>query len=316
MPTPTPTEMPKWPIYDPFILGDNANFMKGHMNCFDDIISDVRVLELYLAIRDAYPTKALKHTRVIALAGMTASTIEMWHESLSKQELNPNPVDMYFYSNYKIVRYVDATLAVPLISLSQYTRPSRIVFGDGSFQREGMKIVLDWMIANKTKGYFVNLEYFQITGHKVAAFNNDEAANQHMNVTEYDAWLRDGIVADLNQICNDKINFPKLKEMNFNNNAYNEFNNGFDGQLRAACDKNTGVEVKARQVTYTYPPMCNPQTPDTTYWYYDMTVEEEIAQCQFTWNWELGNSFTNYAGHGPYPDDETLESCDGLDPLE
>ena len=95
--------------------------------------------------------------------------------------------------------------------------------------------------------------------------------------------------------------------MNFNNNAYNEFNNGFDADLRNACDRNTGVEVNARQVIYTYPPMCNPQTPDTTYWYYDMTDEKERNQCRFTWNWEMGNSNMNYAGHGPYPNDDTIE---------
>ncbi len=84
--------------------------------CYDEIISDVDVLKKYLAVRDAFPLKALKHTRVIALSGMTIPSIELWRESLSKQVKNPAAVDMYFYSDYKIVRYVDATMAVPLIA--------------------------------------------------------------------------------------------------------------------------------------------------------------------------------------------------------
>ena len=62
-----------------------------------------------------------------------------------------------------------ATLAVPLISLSQFTRPSRIVFGDGNFLMEGLNTLIQWMVDNRDKGYFKNLEYFQVTGHKAAS---------------------------------------------------------------------------------------------------------------------------------------------------
>ena len=76
-------------------------------NCFENIISDIRVLELYIAVRDAYPSKALAHTRVFVLSGMTVPAIQLLHESLAKQQLNPNPIDMYFYSDYKIVVLIE-----------------------------------------------------------------------------------------------------------------------------------------------------------------------------------------------------------------
>ena len=118
----------------------------------------MEVLRRYLSIRDAYPSKALKHTRVLALSGMTLSAFNLFKESLSRQEKNPAPVDMYFYSDSKLDNYVDGAMAIPLISLSEYTRPSRIVFGDGRMKREGMAAVLQWMVGNRAKGYFHNLE--------------------------------------------------------------------------------------------------------------------------------------------------------------
>ena len=102
---------------------------------------------------------------------MTQPTVQLFHDSLAAQiERNPAPIDMYFYSDYRIVRYVDATLAIPLISLSEFTYPSRIVFGDGSFKMEGLNDVIQWMIDNRDKGYFMNLEYLQVTGHKAASY--------------------------------------------------------------------------------------------------------------------------------------------------
>ena len=287
------------PIYDPFILGDNC-YYDVQETCFDNIIPDIEVVKQYLAERDAYPTKALKHTRVLALSGMTLPAIALFRESLSKQVKNPNPVDMYFYSDYKIVRYVGATMAVPLISLSEFTRPSRIVFGDGSFKREGMAAVIQWMVDNRNKGYFVNLEYFQISGHKAASFEGSEE-DAHA--------LQSQIVANLHTMCTDKTNFPKLNTLNFNSNAYNEFNNGFDAALRSACDKvATGVTIRAMQVTVTYPPMCSTTNSDN-YWYYDMEDEKEVAQCRFTWNWEMGDTVNVYAPAGPFPNDNTYP-CD------
>ena len=60
-PTPMPTREPWFPIYDPFILGDNTNY-ETQSTCYEQVISDIEVLRRYLAVRDAFPEKALKHT--------------------------------------------------------------------------------------------------------------------------------------------------------------------------------------------------------------------------------------------------------------
>ena len=109
-------------------------------------------------------------------------------------------------------------------------------------------------------------------------------------------------------MCTDKINFPKLNTLNFNSNAYNEFNNGFDAALRSACNRQaTGVSTRAFQVAVNYPPMCSTSVADN-YWYYDMMNDDEIAQCRFTWNWEMGDTINVYAPSRPFPNDST-EAC-------
>ena len=148
---------PWFPIYDPFIFGDNCNY-EIQDTCYEDIISDIEVLKRYLAVRDAFPKKALKHTRVIALSGVNAGAVNLIRESLSKQEKNPAPVDLYFYSDSKLDHQIDSSLAVPLISLSAFTYPKQIVFGIGDIKREGMAAILRWMVNNRNEGYFRNLE--------------------------------------------------------------------------------------------------------------------------------------------------------------
>ena len=39
-----------------------------------------------------------------------------------------------------------------------------------------------------------------------------------------------------------------------------------------------------------------------------MNDEKEIAQCRFTWNWEMGDTINVYAPAGPFPNDST-EAC-------
>ena len=145
--------------------------------------------------------------------------------------------------------------------------------------REGIAAVIQWMVDNREKGYFVNLELLQITGHKAASFEGSD-----MGVV-----LQNQIVANLHAMCTDKTHFPKLKALNFNDNAYNEFNNGLDAALRGACDKETtGVTIRAYQVKVWYPPMCSATDPDN-YAYYDRDDAKEMAQCGFTWNWEMSD---------------------------
>ena len=264
------------------------------------------MLEKYLAVRDAYPFRALKHTRVLALMGMTEVAVYMFRESLSKQSLNPAPIDTYFYSDYLHPRYVTANLAIPLISLTQFTRPSRLVFSDGTFKREGMNDVIQWMVDNRNKGYFTHLKFFQITRHKAAAFE----------ITSNGTALQENIVTNLKIMCQDTTNFPKLEEMNFNANAYNEYNNGFDTALRTACNDVTvrTVTIKASHQSDRPTTMCATSSTalKPNYWYYDMTDPDEVAQCRYTWNWELFDEFSRYAT-GPYPNEKS-ESCPPSEP--
>ena len=109
-------------------------------------------------------------------------------------------------------------------------------------------------------------------------------------------------------MCTDKENFPKLTEMNFNNNAFKEnADYQFDASLRGACNRaETGVAVNAMQVAVSYPTMCS-DTIANNYWYYDMTNEMDVAQCRFTWNWEISTYMVStYAPPGPYPNEGTL----------
>ena len=54
-PTPTPTPEPWFPIYDPFILGDNC-YYEVQETCYDNIISDIAVLQKYLFVPSSSPS--------------------------------------------------------------------------------------------------------------------------------------------------------------------------------------------------------------------------------------------------------------------
>ena len=88
-----------------------------------------------------------------------------------------------------------------LISLSEFTRPSRIVFGDGSFKREGMASVIQWMVNNREKGYFKNLEYFQISGHKAASFEGSNEMYKLVPVKRISlcGWLSEKVFVVMNE---------------------------------------------------------------------------------------------------------------------
>ena len=48
----------------------------------------MEVLNQYLAIRDEYPYKALKHTRVIALMGMKTTALTEWSLKVKLVSIN------------------------------------------------------------------------------------------------------------------------------------------------------------------------------------------------------------------------------------
>ncbi|KAM7455228.1 hypothetical protein BLSTO_04018 [Blastocystis sp. subtype 1] len=301
--TPTTIAPGSWfPIYDPYILGDNCNFEK-QTTCYWDVIKDDNVTRLYLAIRNAYPTKALAHTRVLALSGMTSWSLEMWHESLSKQVKNEAPIDTYFYSDVLLSRGLDVALIPRMMELLQYTYPSRLVFVYGTYKRDGFKTMLDWMVNNANRTYFKNLKYFQVSEHNLQASIEPAQANT----------LEAAILADLKAICEDKVNFPLLETINLDNNSYNEYSSTgiseFAMHLMQACPVSSGVEVSAStRLGTSYTKMCG--SVDDSYPYYDLEDKRERAQCRFTWNWELKSQQREYAPYGPFPNRQNMEFCD------
>ena len=107
-------------------------------------------------------------------------------------------------------------------------------------------------------------------------------------------------------VCED-AKYPKLTEMNVNSNAYNEFNDGFKSTLRNACNRSeTGVSIRAMQVSVSYDTMCSTTNSDNLRCY-DMSNDKEVNQCCFTWNWEMDDRLNTY-GDDPYPNENT-EPC-------
>ena len=266
-----------------------------------------------IAIALVSPSTALKSTFDAMVRLMpTESESHVWDFSLSSLEVKNAASAFDGYNNYHAYSSnCSAELSLTLekdrcewISSIEVQNTfsyfdqmlTRIVFGDGSFKREGMAAVIQWMVENREKGYFKNLEYLQISGHKAAAYEG----------TAEDALaLQNQIVANLHTMCTDKVNFPKLNTLNFNGNAYNEFNNGFDAALRTACNRTeTGVSTRAFQVAVNYPPMCSTSSADN-YWYYDMMNDDEMAQFRFTWNWEMSDTINVYAPAGPFSNNKT-----------
>ena len=291
---PTIPPTPSFPIYDPYILGDNCE-IESQDTCYYDVIKDDDVTRYYLRIRDAYPTKALANTRVLALAGMTKLSLDLWHESLSKQTMSENPIDMYLYGDVLLSRMLDASMVPRLMELTKYTRPSRLHFVYGTFKREGFKTMLDWMVANRNKGYFVNLREFHVNEHNIQACVNPDDADS----------LQTDIIADLKIICEDTVNFPLLAEMNYDDNGYNEGGGIHDispfaqAMMNACQETSRSVEISARSPYAGYTKMCG--TLEDSYHYYDLSNPSEANKCRFTWHWELKTGYRQYGEKGPFP---------------
>ena len=58
------------------------------------------------------------------------------------------------------------------------------------------------------------------------------------------------------------------------------------------------MTIRAYQVKVWYPPMCSPTDPDN-YAYYVRDDAKEMAQCGFTWSWEMSGEFWGcFRGNG------------------
>ena len=169
------------------------------------------------------------------------------------------------------------------------------MFGIGDIKREGMKDILQWMVEKRNEGYFRNLEHLEISGHKIASYDG--------TVDEGDA-LKNEIVNNLGEICNDYTNFPLLTTLNFDFNGYSS-SDSFAAALVNACGNK---RVSTEEYGGYYAPMCSDSS--WSYWYYDMYSEQEKAQCRFTWNWEVNEPSVVYSPDGPFPNVNTVH-CPG-----
>ena len=170
-----------------------------------------------MAIRDAYFTKALAHTRVIALSGVDKINIQLWIDSLNYQARNPAPIDFYILPDPIRGRTISTELALPHLKLVQFTRPRILYIGDGTLYREGFLEVLKDLKYYKDRDWYVNLEEFHVVKNYIATYDYI-MESQHPG---YAANLTRDIVDLLYNMCTDKTNFPKLRYINLNMNGYN-----------------------------------------------------------------------------------------------
>ena len=300
-----------YPVYDPFILGDNT--LNGIFNqCSREQNSYMTNLKKYLVERDAYPLGSLDKTRVLALMGMTLDAVNLFKESFSIHRTHADhPIDMYFYSDYIHNYILGSEVAVPLISLSQYTYPSRIVFSDGTFGMQDLLDILDWMVYNADKGYFKYLESLQITRHRLNHINSSDR-----NIIAF------RIIERLRNMCSDDVNFHFLREVNFDNNAFHEYENGksFQQDLKNACGPNThpdlafirvpswrSIRISANDYSSSSVvdnlayicPAINVENPSLGY--YDSNSLYEYYQCKQFWHWDLFGKNKDIGNGGPYP---------------
>ena len=256
---------------------------------------------MYLAVRDAYPTKALAHTRVIALAGVDKNGIELWKESLGKQTLNEAPIDLYIMNDRIKGRLISTELGLLHLALVKYTYPRIIFISDGNLQREGFTEVLKYIYENRNKGWFKNLEEFYVIKNYIADYDEYQ---EYLN-PDYANGLTEQVVFYLNKMCTNKDAFPHLRIMNFNMNGYNSQRDvHFQRELINVCSTSTGVSIFATDVLIRYPVICM----DSKYisssmkqtYYYNMEDKKDAAQCRYNWNWEVVGVFNNDIT-GPFP---------------
>lgn len=258
----------------------------------------MKVVENYLDYRRVF-TDSLVHTPVLAIMGLSLPAIELFHLTLARYRKVAHPIDLIAYSDPVYDHIYNISFAVPLISLSQYLYPARIILHNGTFYKEGVVDLLEWMVNNRNKGYFRNLLTLQITQHNLGISNNP---TNPINNT-----LDGPIVSYIRTICNDKTNFPQLEFINLNDNAYEGTGRDFSANLIEACPESSGVTIQSRTIASTVVPLCS-TTSLFRYNYFNLSDPKELERCRHTWNWEFGMS-EKYTTSGPYPN-ELTEHCE------
>ena len=284
-PTPTPFICPEEPvIYDPVLFGDNQNV--------EDDLTDIEIVERYLAERDCFPDYALNNTRVIALAGFSIEALELFHESLAKQTPTNRSIDLIFYSDPERQHYYYPESAELLISFAKYTHPTKVVFADGFFKQKGATIVLNYIVEHKE--YFQNLEYLEISGHQLALPPEEEEVMSRRLVDGNS--LRDALlgatkfIKDKYDEANGKIELGKKFTMNLKNNRWDIFKATRDTLFdKMKEDYKDIIDFVLEQLREPKASICF-DNEGAHYSYYDVTNKEEADQCGHLWSHDIGET--------------------------
>ena len=284
-PTPTPFICPEEPvIYDPVLFGDNQNVK--------DALTDIEIVERYLAERDCFPDYALNNTRVIALAGFSIEALELFHESLAKQTPTNRSIDLIFYSDPERQHYYYPESAELLISFAKYTHPTKVVFADGFFKQKGATIVLNYIVEHKE--YFQNLEYLEISGHQLALPPEEEEVMSRRLVDGNS--LRDALlgatkfIKDKYDEANGKIELGKKFTMNLKNNRWDIFKATRDTLFdKMKEDYKDIIDFVLEQLREPKASICF-DNEGAHYSYYDVTNKEEADQCGHLWSHDIGET--------------------------
>ena len=284
-PTPTPFICPEEPvIYDPVLFGDNQNV--------EDDLTDIEIVERYLAERDCFPDYALNNTRVIALAGFSIEALELFHESLAKQTPTNRSIDLIFYSDPERQHYYYPESAELLISFAKYTHPTKVVFADGFFKQKGATIVLNYIVEHKE--YFQNLEYLEISGHQLALPPEEEEVMSRRLVDGNS--LRDALlgatkfIKDKYDEANGKIELGKKFTMNLKNNRWDIFKATRDTLFdKMKEDYKDIIDFVLEQLREPKASICF-DNEGAHYSYYDVTSKEEADQCGHLWSHDIGET--------------------------
>ena len=258
----------------------------------EDDLTDIEIVERYLAERDCFPDYALNNTRVIALAGFSIEALELFHESLAKQTPTNRSIDLIFYSDPERQHYYYPEAAELLISLAKYTHPTKVIFTDGFFKQKGATIVFNYIVEHKE--YFQNLKYLGITGHQLALPPEEEDVMLRRLVDKDD--FLDSVVALL-ELLKDAYDFYVDNALlwdkfvlNLQNNRWNIFKAARQTLLAKAKEHEKDIfDLLLDQVREPKASVCY-DNDGLHYTYYNVEDEEESEQCGHFWSHDIGEA--------------------------
>ena len=258
----------------------------------EEDLTDIEIVERYLAERDCFPDYALNNTRVIALAGFSTEALELFHESLSKQTPTNRSIDLIFYSDPEKQHYYYPEAAELLISFAKYTHPTKVIFADGFFKQKGATIVLKYIVEHIE--YFQNLQHLEISGHLLALPpEEEEEMSRRLTGTEGAPVDKEYMFELLEKCCNLKRDLKEmemLEKIDLSNNKWEVFGER-EKRLRKLKEN-----VVMQSIDWILEPMREPRASicydnnGAHYTYYNVEDPEESEQCGHLWSHDIGET--------------------------